>query len=644
MSQILPYLIIGLTDGSVYAIAALGLVLTYKTSGIFNFSHGAIAAAAAYVFYELWRRDHLPWGVAAFIVIVVIAPLGGALFERLARELARVSTAAKIVATVGLLVAMQGIIVVIFGSVALDFPPFLPQGVHQIGAVHVGDDQIITVVIALASALVLFAFFRTTRTGTAMRAVVDNGELLDLTGISPTRVRVLSWVIGASFAALSGVLIAPGIGLNIAVLTLLVVQAFGAAAIGSFSSLPLTYVGGLVVGIGAGLATKYAGQVPVLSGLPPSFPFVVLFVVLLVMPKSRLSEAAAEPVGAVPTRRSRGNPRAGQGAIVVAVVLLALAPQLIGSRLPSYSDGLVFVLLFSSLALLVRTSGQVSLCHMAFAAVGASSFAHLAGDGLPWVLAFLLSGLIVVPIGAVLAIPAIRLSRLYLALATFGFGILLERFVFTTALMFGSSGELTARRPGFAAGDHAYYYLILVVVMASLGLLYAVAHSRLGRLLRAMSDSPTALATFGINVSVSRVIVFCIAAFFAGLSGALLAGLTESASTVSFDYFESLLLLPVLYLAGRKELLAPFIAAFALAVAPSYFSGEWFTNYQPVIFGLAAVAAAVGSSGRFDVGRALSDMASQRARLIRQGPIASRLPARPALASTGLAGTSAEGP
>jgi ABC-type branched-subunit amino acid transport system permease subunit len=260
----------------------------------------------------------------------------------------------------------------------------------------------------------------------------------------------------------------------------------------------------------------------------------------------------------------------------------------------------------------------------------------LASDGVPWIFSLLLSALIALPIGAVLAVPAIRLSRLYLALATFGFGILLERFVFTTSIMFGAAGELSARRPGFAHGDKAYYYLTLVVVLASLAILYAASHGRLGRLLQAMSDSPTALSTFGVNVSVTRLIVFCISAFFAGLCGALLAGLTESASTVSFDYFESLLLLPVLYLAGRNELLAPFIASFALVVAPSYFTGEWFTNYQPVIFGLAAVAAAIASSGRIDVGGALAEMAVRRSRLIRKGPIASRLPARrPVLVSTG---------
>jgi ABC-type branched-subunit amino acid transport system permease subunit len=313
---------------------------------------------------------------------------------------------------------------------------------------------------------------------------------------------------------------------------------------------------------------------------------------------------------------------------------LALVPQLIGTRLPSYSDGLVFVLLFASLALLVRTSGQVSLCHMAFAAVGAATFSHLVTDGVPWLVSMLVAGLVAVPIGAVLAIPAIRLSRLYLALATFGFGILLERFVFNTSFMFGQAGQLTVKRPGFAHGDHAYYYLILASVLVSLAVLYTVNHSRLGRLLQAMSDSPTALSTFGINVSVTRVIVFCIASFFAGICGALLAGLTESASTTSFDYFESLLLLPVLYLAGRSELVSPFVAAFALAVAPSYFTGQWFSTYQPIIFGVAAVGAAISSSGRYDALGRLAGMASERVKLIRKGPIASRLPSRPALAGT----------
>ena len=90
-----------------------------------------------------------------------------------------------------------------------------------------------------------------------------------------------------------------------------------------------------------------------------------------------------------------------------------------------YTNALIFVILFLSLALLLNTSGQISLCHAAFVAIGASTFSHLTTDqGLPWLLALLGAGLVVVPVGALLSLPAIRLSGLYLALATFGFGIL----------------------------------------------------------------------------------------------------------------------------------------------------------------------------------------------------------------------------
>jgi branched-subunit amino acid ABC-type transport system permease component len=602
MSDFFPFIITGLTNGSIYAIAALGLVLTYKTSGIFNFAHGAVAAAAAYLFFELWHNHGWPWPIAGIVVVFVLAPLFGLLMERLARELAGVSTAGKIVATVGLLVAIQGLLSAHYGSAALDFPRFLPTHVYDIGTVGVGADQLITVAIALASAIGLFVFFRVSRLGLAMRGVVDNGELLDLTGISPTRVRIWSWIIGSAYAGLSGVLIAPTIGLDAFLLSLLVVQAFGGAAIGYFSSLPLTYIGALFVGTGAGIADKFVGDYPALSGFKPSFPFIVLFVVLLVLPRRKLVEGVVEPPRRPTVLRTAPPRSAIAGTAVIALALLVIAPQLVGARLPAYTNGLIYALLFASLGLLVRTSNQVSLCHIAFAAVGAAAFAHLIGRGTPFVVALLLAGLITVPIGAIIAIPAIRLSRLYLALATFGFGILVEKLLYQKPIMFGKTGIRNIPRPDFLSNDKTFYYFALIVVLAGIGMVFVATRSRLGRLLQAMADSPTALSTLGIDVNATRVIVFCISAFLAGVSGALFGALNESVSIYGFVSFQSLLLLPVLFIAGTNQLLSPFIAAFALAVVPTYFTGAWFTDYQSVIFGLSAVAAAVATNPRFDLG------------------------------------------
>ena len=591
MSDLLPFVVVGLAGGSIYAIAALGLVLTYKTTGIFNFAHGSVAAASAYVFHDLWQNKGLPWPVAFVLVMGVLAPAGGLLLERLSRLLVRVSTAAKIVATIGLLVGIQGLLVFHYGPVAIEFPPFLPTKTYAVGSVNVSADQIITMVIALSTAAALAVFFKSTRTGRAMRAVVDNSDLLSLTGISPSRVRITSWVIGSCFASLSGLLIAPTLGLDAFLLTLLVVQAFGAAAIGAFGSLPLTYVGGLVIGVGAALSRKYVGEFPALSGFPASFPFIVLFVVLLALPARKLTQVPDALAKPKPVRAPL-PPRLAVTLATAGFALLAAVPLFAGTRIPSYTNGLIFVLIFASLGLLVRTSGQVSLCHIAFAAVGGATVSHALEAGVPWLLSLLLAGLVTVPIGALVAIPAIRLSRLYLALATLGFGILLERLVYTTSLMFGTNGTRTVPRPSFAQGDEAYYYVTLVVVLAGIVIIQVVNRARLGRLLRALSDSPTALATLGVDVNLARLLVLCVSAFLAGIAGGLLGSANTTVSSINFNSFLSLLLIPILFIAGPSQLLSPFIAAFSLTVIPSFFDGELFVELQPILFGIAAVAIA----------------------------------------------------
>ena len=627
MKDFWPFVITGLTTGSLYGLAAMGLVLTYKTSGIFNFAHGAVAAGGAYCFYELHTRNDVPWPVAAAIVIFVIAPIAGVLTERIARGLAEAPPAAKIVATVGLLLAVSGTATAIFGAAAIAFPTFLPTRTFEFAGLFIGVDQLISTLIAAGAAAGLYSFFRFSKLGVAMRGVVDNPDLLDLAGTSPARVRTQSWIIGNCFAALSGILLAPQTGLDSILLTLLVVQAFGAAAVGAFTSLPLTYLGGLVIGVGGALATKYVVDVPTLAGFPPSLPFLVLFLVLLLTPKGRFVEAGRRRLV---RERASLPPRLVWAGRAAAVAGLVVAPQVVGTRLPVYSNALIFILVFLSLRLLVRTSGQVSLCQAAFAAIGAAAFSHFGdGLGLPWVLALVGAGLATVPVGALVAVPAIRLSGLYLALATFGFGILVERMLFGTGLMFGGRGSRTAPRPGDLFGltlnsDKGFYYVALTVVLLISVAMFWLNRSRLGRLCRAMADSPTALATHGANVRVTRVLVFCVSAFIAGIAGALFAALAGSIGGIGFGPFASLTWLTVLALAGPGEFGAAVVAALVLAVVPSYVDNPNYTEWQPVIFGALAVAASLRQGSGLSLAGWLGRSAEQHADRARRSPVAER--------------------
>lgn len=598
VKDFLPFVIVGLVTGSLYGLTGLGLVLTYKTSGVFNFAHGAIATVGAYAFYELHIQRDVPWPIAMAVSVVLVGAVLGLALERLARALAAVSPAMQVVSTVGLLIAIQGIALAQWGATARSVPAYLPDGSFDLVGVAVGYDQVIVCLVALSAAVALYVFFRSSRLGLSMQAVVDDPDLLASGGSSPVRVRATAWAIGSMFACLSGVLLVPVTGLDATILTLLVVQAFGAAAVGAFSSLPLTYAGGLAIGIVSALSTKYIGQVSWLAGFPSAVPFLTLFIVLLVIPRHRLTGGGQlklrvrRPPDVAPLPKAAG--------LALALAALVAVPYVVGTRLPVYTSGLIYVAVFLSLHLLVRISGQVSLAHASFAAVGAAAFSHLAsGAGVPWAIALLGAGLLTVPVGALVAIPAIRLSGLYLAIATFGFGILLERLVYPTALMFGSAGARAAPRPGIwgLSGDTGYYYTVLVVIGLMVVLTAAVVRNRLGRLLRALSDSPVALATHGTNVNLTRVLVFCISAFMAGIAGALFGVLTQSVNGDRFIYFESLEWLVVLVMAGAAAQYLPVPTALLggvfLAILPAYLDSDMFHDYLPVLFGVSAIANAL---------------------------------------------------
>jgi ABC-type branched-subunit amino acid transport system ATPase component/branched-subunit amino acid ABC-type transport system permease component len=601
VDELLPFVIIGLTAGSIYGLAGTGLVLTYKTSGVFNFAYGAIAAVAAFVFYWLWQRQGMDWRIAALLCVVVLGTVMGLALELLTRLLSRVSIEFQIVGMVGLALGIAGGLTLWSSNWAGDsassslvFPDYLDTSTFTFGSVNIGYNQLITMVIALLSTITLYFFFRLARSGVAMRAVVDNPDLASIMGTNPVAVRRYAWVIGTIFAAMSGVLLAPTIGLNALLLVLLVVQAFGAAAVGYFSNLPLVYVGGLAIGVASSVSTKYVGTITWLGGLPASLPFIVLFVALLVTPKRLLTLRRTAP--APPPRSTySAPPRVTIGMAIVVFVLLWFVPNWVGNDLSFWTVGLLSVILFLSLGLLIRESGQVSLCQYAFAAVGAAAFSHFAVDhGIPWLLALLLSGLVAVPVGLLIALPAIRLSGVFLALATLGFGIMLEKLLYLQDIMFGATADgLVGPRPSFAQSDRDYYYLVLVAVALVSIVVVAIARGRLGRLLLGLRDSPVALDTEGASTNTTRVLVFCISAMIAGIYGALYSGFVGRVNGATFPSFASLTIIAIVVLAvGSAPWYALTSAAF-LTIIPSYIDIENIQSYLQIFFGVAVIGVGI---------------------------------------------------
>jgi branched-chain amino acid transport system permease protein len=363
-------------------------------------------------------------------------------------------------------------------------------------------------------------FLYRTRTGTALRAVVDNPELTALAGASPERFGQLGWAIGSMLAALAGVLLAAIVSpLDATTLTLLVINGFAAAMVGRLRSLPLTFLGGLALGLTESYLVGYLPVGAFLSQVKPTVPMVFLLVILIVIPERRIAGRTVSP---------RAPRVAGLWeSLIAGGVLIGLAavvgPMLSTSNLQTASHGVVLGVIMLSLVLLVGYAGQVSLCQMTFAGLGAFAMGQVASGASWW--GVLAAVVLAAAVGAVIALPALRLRGLYLALATLAFAQAMDTGFFLNEHTFGISGSLSVGRvhiPGIDLNNDETFLIFLAAVFAlvAIGLL-ALRRGSYGRRLRALADSPAASATVGMNLTATKLTVFAISAGLAGLGGAL---------------------------------------------------------------------------------------------------------------------------
>lgn len=570
MQQFLTYTVIGLTTASIYAVAASGLVVTYATSGIFNFAHGAFGMLGAFLYWQLRVDWGWPAPVALAIVLLGIVPLLGAGTERLImRNLQGVSEVVRISVSISLLLALMGIAQWLWpqdvNRVAAEFffgEKFKVPGID----VNVTYHQMIAFVVAVGVAVGLRALLFGTRMGVAMRAAVDDRPLARLNGSRPDRTAMLAWSIGAALAGVSGILNAPYQSLSITLLTLLIVNAYAAAIVGRLRSLPMTFVGALILGLGESYAVGYLGQSnAVIDGDGPwkviarffvtnkdnlrnSMPAILLFIVLMLLPQARLRGLGVQrsrEITRLPTMR---NALLG-GSVLVALVA-TVSPMLTAADRVYLAQALGLAIIVLSLVPLTGLAGQVSLAQMSFAGLGAlalGKWGNYVADndlGSSWtLLGLVFAAALAAVVGAIVALPALRLHGIYLALATGAFAVFTSNLVFNQPSLFPSASLAVPRvhLPGLSLeGDHAYT-VMLAVAFASCGVMVVgLRRSRFGRRLQSMKDSPVACATLGLDLTRTKLAVFALSSAIAGVGGALLTGFSRVASRGDFDFLRSL--------------------------------------------------------------------------------------------------------
>ena len=569
MEEFLSATIFGLYLGAAYSIAASGLVLTYTTTRVFNLAHGATAMLMAFVYWQLHVASGLPTWLSLLLVLLVIAPLFGVALERVVmRGLGEAPVSVSLVVTVAVFMLLVGL--------AIQFWPldqsryvayFFGYDSISILGVRVVYHYLITIAVAALVAGALYVLLNRTRIGTAMRAAVDNRELLMLFGASSDRISMLSWACGSTLAALGGVMLVAYTGLDYYILTFLVVASFAAAMLGRLSSLPLTFVGSIALGLGTAYVQSYVhGSAYLQTGLQSSLPTFMLFATLIFMPQVRLRVGQVKGILAANVPSPRRSLRGAAGLLVASIAVL---PLLDATNTIRFGIAATYAIVMLSLMLLTGYGGYVSLAQFTFVGLGAAVVAKMDTTS---PMAIVIAVLVSAAVGALVSLPVLRLTGLYLALATLAFAELMEKLVFQADFMFGYGGALRARRVSLFGYDFASTGLFVVMIVAvfvlvGMGLL-AVRRGAIGRMLIALRDSPAACGTLGLNQRWFRVAVFSVSAGIAGLAGALLAGLERFVSPTDFATLQNLPLLLCAVVAGVTTVSGAFFGGFLLMLIP----------------------------------------------------------------------------
>jgi branched-subunit amino acid ABC-type transport system permease component len=621
VSTFVNYGLPGIPYGCVFALMAVGLVLTYRATGVFNLAFGAQAYVSAYAFDRLVVAQHWPkW--AAFVVSVgIIAPALGLLFDRLLfRRIPSASVTAKVISALGLLIAIPQTMAIIFGSTQPLAPPALilnPDHVYfRVGSFPVNGLELATTVITVGVVVALGILLRFTTVGLRMRAVVESRRLVQLEGINAGWVAAGAWMLSSLLAGLAGVLLSPLYAqmdpLNF---TTLLVAAIAAAAFGALRSIPLALVGGIVLGVCANVLGGYLPPGTTLTNnVRPAFPFVVLVILLLVHPGMRKLEASSDPLANVdppvppPTQvtRDRRLDRAMRVGfpIFVGAWLLSSVTWVPSNWVFTFATGLVLSVIFLSITMLTGMGGQLSLCQATFAGVGAFAAGQLASHfGFPVLIGALVGGVMAAGVGVVVALPTLRLAGLAVTIVTLAFALLADTVAFQYSWAGGAAQGVSVPRPQIGSinfsSDKAFLVLVFVVLVLCIGLVKLVRKGTVGRYLSAMRGSEIAAVSMGISPAVSKIRVFALSAGIAGVGGALYGSLQQTVGPVDFNYFFSLVFVVVVVTTGVFTVEGAVQAGMAYAILAQLLSylPQRLTGIEPILFAFGAMTYASHPEG-----------------------------------------------
>jgi branched-chain amino acid transport system permease protein len=594
-------LLLGLINGSFYAMMSLGLAIIFGLLNVVNFMHGAQYMMGAFTAWMLLQWLGIGYGYALVLAPLIVG-LSGIVLERLlVRRLYHLDHVYGLLLTFGITLIVEGLYRKGFGSAGVPYANPMPGGFRT----AMGYLPYYRLWALFASFLVCLATWymvEKTKLGAYLRAAIERPDLVRGFGINVPRMVTLVYGFGVALAGLAGVFAAPIYNVSPLMGSNLIIVIFAVVVIGGMGSIKGAIITGYLLGLAEGLMRYYY---PPLSD---TVVFIIMAAVLLIKPAGLFGKGviAQHASGALESHagiepRLRGT--LSWVLLAVSVAALILAPFVM------YPVFLIKVLCFavaaSAINLLLGYMGVLSFGHAMFFGFSAYAAGHMAKVwGLPPEWAILGATLASVVLGAVVGLIAIRLQGIYFAMSTLALAQMVYFFCLQIPFTHGEDGIQNIPR-GVAFGvwdlksDVSAYFFVLLVCGAAILMIARLVHSPYGRIVAAVRDSEPRAISLGYNANRYKLSVFVFSAGITGLAGATKAIAVQIATLTDVGWQMSGEFLLMTLVGGLGTITGPIVGALALISMETYMSElqDWVTVAQGAVFVVVVMAFRAGIVG-----------------------------------------------
>jgi len=595
-------LLLGLINGSFYAMMSLGLAIIFGLLNVVNFMHGAQYMMGAFTAWMLLQWLGIGYGFALVLAPLIVGA-SGILLERLfVRRLYHLDHVYGLLLTFGLTLIVEGLYRKAFGSAGLPYANPMPGG-FRTALGYLPYYRLWALFASLLVCLATWYMIEKTKLGAYLRAAIERPDLVRGFGINVPRMVTLVYGFGVGLAGLAGVFAAPIYNVSPTMGSNLIIVIFAVVVIGGMGSIKGAIITGYLLGLAEGLMRYYY---PPLSD---TVVFIIMAGVLLIKPAglfgkgviSQHSAAAIESRAGIEAKKLR----AGLSWVLLAVSMAAL----VAAPFVMYPVFLIKVLCFavaaSAVNLLLGYMGVLSFGHAMFFGFSAYVAGHLAKAwGMSPELAILGATLASVVLGSIVGLIAIRLQGIYFAMSTLALAQMVYFFCLQVPFTNGEDGIQAIPR-GVAFGvwdlksDLSAYFFVLLICGAAILAIARLVHSPYGRIVAAVRDSEPRAISLGYNANRYKLAVFVFSAGITGLAGATKAIAVQIATLTDVGWQMSGEFLLMTLVGGLGSIMGPILGALALISMETYMSElqDWVTVAQGAVFFIVVLAFREGIVG-----------------------------------------------